>query len=198
MGIIIGLIAHEMGIFNDEMFAIVAIICVLTVLFVGPLLRWAIRGVKRPLAKYFDREHVFLNVEGTSKKEVIATLARLMEKRNITTADQHVKQALWEREKVMSTAIGDGIALPHARLAKLKEPILCFFRLRNPVDFSSPDNKPVQLLFLELTNRDDDGMQLNLIAQVARFISSEENRQKLLSCDKEEDVEHILTFDEKA
>jgi PTS system nitrogen regulatory IIA component len=121
-----------------------------------------------------------------------------MEKRNITTADQHVKQALWEREKVMSTAIGDGIALPHARLAKLKEPILCFFRLRNPVDFSSPDNKPVQLLFLELTNRDDDGMQLNLIAQVARFISSEENRQKLLSCDKEEDVEHILTFDEKA
>jgi mannitol/fructose-specific phosphotransferase system IIA component (Ntr-type) len=41
-------------------------------------------------------------------------------------------------------------------------------------------------------------MQLNLIAQVARFISSEENRQKLLSCDKEEDVEHILTFDEKA
>jgi len=70
--------------------------------------------------------------------------------------------------------------------------------LKEPIDFSSPDNKPVQLLFLELTDRNDDGMQLNLIAQVARFISSEENRKKLIECKKEEDVENILNFDEKA
>lgn len=91
-----------------------------------------------------------------------------------------------------------GVALPHARLHNQKEPILCFFRLKEPIDFSSPDNKPVQLLFLELTDRNDDGMQLNLIAQVARFISSEENRKKLIECKKEEDVENILNFDEKA
>ena len=198
MGIIIALIASDMGIFNQELFSVIVIICVLTSLGVGPLLKWAIKGVKRPLAKYFDRKHVFLDVEGESKKEVIKEITRLIAERKIIEDRRVVKKAIWERANVMSTAIGEGIALPHARLRNLKEPILCFFRLKNPIDYGSPDNKPVQLLFLELTDKNDDGMQLNLIAQVARFVSSQENRQKLLTCKRAEEVEHVLTFDEKA
>lgn len=198
MGIIVALIAFDMGIFNKELFSTVVFICVLTSLFVGPLLKWAIKGVQRPLARYFDREHVFLDVEGNSKRDVIRKLTALMSKRKMIANEHLVQKAIWERENVMSTAIGEGVALPHARLPNLKTPVLCFFRLKSPVDFSSPDNKPVQMLFLELTDLNDDGMQLNLIAHVARFISSEENRQRLLSCKKEEDVANVLTFDEKA
>jgi len=198
MGIIVALIALELGIFNAEVFSVVVMICVLTSLFVGPLLKWAIAGVKRPLAKYFDHQHVFLDVEGASKREVIESLTGLMVKRNIITDEKLVQRAIWERENIMSTAIGEGVALPHARLPNLPEPVLCFFRLKNPIDFGSPDDKPVQLLFLELTDRNDDGMQLNLIAQVARFVSHEENREKLLKCQKEEEIDHILTFDETA
>jgi len=64
MGIIVGLIAFEMGVFNQDAFSVVVIVCILTTLLIGPQLQWAIKGVKRPLAKYFDREHVFLDVEG--------------------------------------------------------------------------------------------------------------------------------------
>lgn len=198
MGIIVAMIAFELGLFNAELFSTIIMICVLTSLFVGPLLKWATIGVRRPLAKYFDRKHVFLNVTGSSKKEVIKSLAALMAERDIIADRRKVKKAIWERENTMSTAIGEGVALPHARLPDLKFPILCFFRLKNAIDFGSPDNKPVQLLFLELTNANDDGMQLNLISQVARFVTSDENRQRLLTCQREEDIEHILTFDEKA
>ena len=128
----------------------------------------------------------------------IKNLTKLMAERKIITDERRVQKVIWERENIMSTAIGEGVALPHARLRNLKEPILCFFRLKSAINFESPDNIPVQLLFLELTDKNDDGMQLNLIAQVARFISSKENRQKLLECQKEEEIEHILTFDEKA
>jgi len=198
MGIIVGLIAFEMGVFNQDAFSVVVIVCILTTLLIGPQLQWAIKGVKRPLAKYFDREHVFLDVEGQTKKAVIERITALMAERKIITNVALIKETIWERERIMSTAIGEGIALPHARLPDLKEPVLCFFRLKNPVDYGSPDNKPVQLLFLELTNQNDDGMQLNLIAQVARFISLEKNRERLLTCKKEDEIEHFLTFDEKA
>jgi len=198
MGIIVALIALEMKIFDKQMFSIIVIICVLTSILVGPLLKWAIKGVKRPLAKYFDKQHVFLDIEGKSKKDVIKHMATLMAEREIIENHTTVQKAILEREEAMSTAIGEGVALPHARLPNLKEPVLCFFRLKNPIDFSSPDNKPVQLLFLELTDDNDDGMQLNLIAQVARFIGSDENRKKLLECKKEEEIEHLLTFDAKA
>ena len=57
---------------------------------------------------------------------------------------------------------------------------------------------PVQLVFLELTDSNDDGMQLNLIAHITRFLSSSENRKRLFECASEEQIHHALSFDEKA
>ncbi|MCA9406399.1 MAG: cation:proton antiporter [Candidatus Omnitrophica bacterium] len=196
MGIIVALIGYEMGILNEAMFSVIIVICIFTSLGVGPLLKWAIKGVRRPLAKYFDRDHVFFDVEGETKEEIIENLTKLMAKRKLISEPEKVQEAIWHREQTLSTAIGEGVAVPHARLDNLNAPVLCFFRLHSPVDFGSPDNKPVQLLFLELTDSNDDGMQLNLIAQVARFISSAENRNRLLNCTHEEEVHHILSFDE--
>ena len=197
MGIIIALIAYEMGIFNEDMFSIIVIICVLTSLFVGPLLKWAIKGVKRPLANFFDQDHVFLDVEGETKTEVIENIVELLVNRGIAEDKSFLKCSILEREASFSTAIGKGVAVPHIRLMHLKAPILCFFRLNNAIDYDSPDNKPVQLIFLELMSDDDDGMHLNLISQVTRFVSKSKNRDKLLECTKEE-VHSIMSFDEKA
>ncbi|MFT5169618.1 MAG: Kef-type K+ transport system membrane component KefB/mannitol, partial [Candidatus Omnitrophota bacterium] len=198
MGIIVALIGYEMGVFNEEMFSVIVIICVLTSLFVGPLLKWAIRGVQRPLAKFFDQEHVFLDIEGTTKEEIVDNMARLLFERKIVDNELELRNAVLERELTFSTAIGEGIALPHARMLSVTEPILCLFRLKNAVDYNSPDNKPVQLLFLELTADNDDGMHLNLMSQVTRFVSKADNREKLLNCTKEEEVHSIMSFDEKA
>ena len=197
MGIIVALIAYEMHLFNADTFSLVVTVCILTALVVGPLLKWAIKGVRRSLAQYFDHQHIFLDLPAGSKKEVIAAMARLMRQRKIIQDEKAIEEAIWERERVMSTAIGEGVALPHARLPALKQPVLCFFRASEPVDFESPDNRPVRLFFLELTDSNDDGMQLNLIAQVTRFIAQEKNRQRLLACKTEEDVLHLLSFDDR-
>lgn len=198
MGIIIALIGFELGVFNEIIFSSIVIICVLTSIGVGPLLKWAIKGVRRPLAKFFDKDHIFLDVQGKTKEQVIDAITKLMAKRKIIDNAKLIQKAIWERETSLSTAIGEGVALPHARLPNLKTPILCFFRLKDGIDFGSPDNMPVRLLFLELTDSNDDGMQLNLIAQVARFISLESNRERLLTSDKEDEIHQILSFDEKA
>lgn len=197
MGVIVGLVGLEMGIFNQSTFSIIVIISVITSITVGPLLKWATSFVKRPLAQFFDEEHVFLDVDGSSKQEVINNMVKLMRQRKIIEHPKEVADSIKAREHMLSTAIGDGIALPHARMPNLKEPVLCFFRLKKPIDYNAPDKKPVQLLFLELTNANDHGMQLNLISQVARLISSDKNREKLLNCKKEMDIHQIMSFDEK-
>lgn len=197
MGIIVALIGMDLGVFTNELFSMIVIICVLTAVLVGPLLKWTIKGVQRPLAKYLDREHVFLNMPGETKKEIIENMTKVMSVRGIIDNPETVRKAIWMREESMSTAIGEGIAIPHARIHNLAKPILCFFRLKDPVEFSSPDNKPVQLLFLELTDNNDDGMQLNLITQVTRFLASADNRKKLLTCAKEDEIHQLLSLDER-
>jgi len=197
MGVIIALVGMELGVFNYETFTVIVLVCVLSSIFVGPSLKWAVHGVKRPLAKYFGKKHIFLDATGRNKVEIIQNMAYTMKERGIIKDPKSVNNAIWEREESMSTAIGDGVALPHARIPGFKDTIVCLFRLKKPVDFASPDNKPVQLLFLELTDSDDDGMQLNLISQIAKFVSSKKNIVKLLSCTTEEEVHHLLSFDEK-
>ena len=198
MGVIVALIGMDYGVLNAETFTTIVFICIVTSLIVGPLLKWAMQGLRRPLADFFDRDHVFIDIEAKNKREAISAIAALMAERKIIKDADSISKAIWDREKSMSTAIGEGIALPHARVDNLDKPILCFFRLKNPVEFSAPDNRPVQLLFLELTDTNDDGMQLNLIAQVSRFVSRAKNRQKLLKFTKEDDIHQVLSFDERA
>ncbi len=197
MAIIVALIAKEIGIFNDNVFFAVVLVSIGSDLTIGPLLKWAIKGVKRPLARFFDREHVFLETPGETKKEVIASMSKLMAERKIIENRDFVKRAIQRREESMSTAIGGGVALPHARVQDLRQPTLCFFRLKEPVDFDSPDNVPVQLLFLELTDANDEGMQLNLISQVARLASVETNKKRLISSQNPDEIHLILSMDER-
>lgn len=196
MGIVVALIGAEMKVFNESTFSVIVMICILSSLLVGPSLKWAIRGVRRPLANFFERKHIFIDAPGATKREVINNMVRLMAERKIILDPGEISRAIWGREESLSTAIGDGVALPHARILNLKVPILCFFKLEKPVDFDSADNIPVQLVFLELTDSNDQGMQLNLISQVARFLSSRKNTERLLGCKREEEIHDILAFDE--
>ncbi len=197
IGIIVALIGLEAGLFTEDLFTMVVVICIASALSVGPLLIWSLKGVRRPLAAYFDPHHVFLDLPGGGKEAVVRRMVEWMAERGIIDDVETTRRAIWDREETMSTAIGDGVALPHARLANLKKPILCFFRTKDPVPFDSPDDRPVQLFFLELTDNNDDGMQLNLISQVARFVASPRNRDRLLAAVQEEDIHHILSMDEK-
>ncbi|NEU13146.1 PTS sugar transporter subunit IIA [Methylobacterium sp. BTF04] len=79
-----------------------------------------------------------------------------------------VRSALGKREGLGSTGVGDGIALPHARLESVRRPFGCLVRLRDPVDFDAIDERLVDLVFLLLLPTDAQGSQLNALACVAR------------------------------
>src|SRR5882757_4616456 len=102
------------------------------------------------IADILSPQAVFHRLKAANKKKLIAELAACAG--TVAGLDEgKVFESLWEREKLNSTGVGHGIALPHARLAKLEKIVGIFTQLENPVDFDSVDDAPVDLLFVLLT-----------------------------------------------
>ena len=114
---------------------------------------------------------VLANVKAKSKKQLLRELADLASSQ--TGLDKNViVDALIERERLGTTGIGYGVALPHTRLAKLKK-IFCAFARTEPVDFESVDNKPVDLVFLLLVPEDAGADHLKALAKLSRLLRNE-------------------------
>lgn len=105
------------------------------------------------LSSLLSRSDVYFNVKGSSPEEAIASLVRLMKLPKGIDRGQ-LKDALLERESLASTALGEGVALPHPRhllLSKPEDALVAVGYLAEPVDWKAPDGKPVTLLFLVLS-----------------------------------------------
>ena len=114
-----------------------------------------------------------------TKREVLEESARLLAAR-LGGSPAAILDALWHRESIGSTALGLGVALPHARLAELAAPVAAFLRLRQPVDFDAPDDKPVEFVLALLLPQTDAQRQLNLLAAIAGCFAERDFRERLL------------------
>ncbi len=90
-----------------------------------------------------------------------------------------VFEALKQRESLGSTGFGSGIAIPHARVADLDEPLGLFLRLDKPMDYASIDDRPVDLIFCLLSPVGDGARHLRVLAEVSRTMRSEANQERL-------------------
>ena len=114
---------------------------------------------------------VLANVKAKNKKQLLTELAGLASKQTGLDANVII-DALIERERLGTTGIGYGVALPHTRLSKLKK-IFCAFARTTPVDFESVDNKPVDLVFLLLVPEDAGADHLKALAKLSRLLRNE-------------------------
>src|SRR3989442_1074770 len=118
---------------------------------------------------------------GRSKGEVIEELAGAVALRHRNEVDrQKLVQALEDREKLNSTALGDGVAIPHGKLPGLRRVIAAFGRSPGGVDFSSLDGKPTHLFFLLVAPEDSAGAHLKALARISRLLKDESFRQRLM------------------
>ena len=104
------------------------------------------------LAKLIHRGGVFKNVEGNTPQEIYAKICKMIDLPEGMSSDQ-VYKALCDREEVLSTAVGNGIALPHARSPIMRdesEQRICVVYLKNPIDMKAPDEREVFVMFVLL------------------------------------------------
>ena len=135
---------------------------------------------------------------GRSKAEVIAELAGVLANEYREIDRERLIQALEDRERLNSTALGDGVAIPHGKLPGLKRVLAAFGRSRLGVDFQSLDGKPTHLFFLLVAPEDSAGAHLKALARISRLLKDEGFRARLMEASSAHDLfETIRTEDDR-
>ena len=130
------------------------------------------------IAKLLPPSNILLDLDVTSKKRMFEQAGLLFEN-NQGVARSLVFDSLFAREKLGSTGLGQGIAIPHGRIKGLKEAVGAFVRLAQPVPFDAPDGKPVSLVFLLLVPEQATEQHLRVLSELAQMLSDRELREKL-------------------
>lgn len=116
-----------------------------------------------------DAKLVFADVKASSKKQVLQQLSRAWAQHN-GADDREVFEKLLERERLGTTGVGKGVAIPHARLANVDKISGLFARLSTPIDFDSVDGLPVDLIFMLVAPEDAGADHLKALAWVSRTL----------------------------
>ncbi|MFC3053726.1 PTS IIA-like nitrogen regulatory protein PtsN [Kordiimonas pumila] len=125
-----------------------------------------------------NADSILLDFKASSKKHVIQTLARKMATKT-GLDDRLVFEKLLERERLGSTGVGKGVAIPHARVAGVDTITGMFAKLSSPVDFQSVDDRPVDLVFMLLAPEEAGADHLKALARVSRLLRDEKTCAKL-------------------
>lgn len=145
------------------------------------------------LREIVPKEAIILELKSKSKIEVMRELVRALKDAKIELDVDEVVKALVERERLGSTGIGDGVAIPHCKASGIKNVVAAFGRSKKGVDFDALDGKPVKLFFLLLAPIESTDAHLKALAKSSKMLQDQKLKEELLSATSKEKV--IETFD---
>ena len=135
------------------------------------------------LLDYMERKLIFLDVAVRTKEEAIAEIVRRMKESRAIKDEAELLGALNNRETQGSTSLGNGIAIPHARLDSQDRIVVAMARLTAGVNFHEGDPEPVRLIFILVTPADQAGEYLKVLAKLSKSLRNKKLLNKLLEAD---------------
>ena len=136
------------------------------------------------------------NLSGASKDEIINAMIELAATQKQVVDKARMRNAIFEREKIMSTGVGSGFAIPHGKTDAVSDIVAAFAVTAQPIDYQSLDDQPVRLVFL-LVGRDNMvGPHIKLLSRISRLMNKEDIRKKLLEAETPNDVLEIFRQEE--
>ena len=144
------------------------------------------------LSAILPASQVLVDVDASSKKRVFEHAGLLFENQH-AIARATVTDNLFARERLGSTGLGHGVAIPHGRIKGLREAVGVLIRLKAPILFDAPDGKPVSLLFVLLVPDQANDLHLQLLSELAQLFSSRVLREQLLAAPDAQTLHRLLT-----
>lgn len=135
--------------------------------------------------------HVVLDMEVSSKKRLFEQVGLLLEEQS-GLSHNDVFDCLFAREKLGTTGLGQGVAVPHGRHAGVEKATGAFIRVKEPVDFDAPDGRPVSLVFVLLVPEQATGEHLEILSHLAERFSEKSVRDALMAGGTPEEVRNLL------
>lgn len=132
------------------------------------------------LADLLSEELIKIPLTGRTKEEVIEELIDVLVAAGKVGDREKILKAVLDRERVMSTGVGDGVAIPHGKAEGVKELAACFGKTKREIDFQSLDEKPVRLVFMLVGPPDVTGPHLKALSRISRLMHKKPFRERLL------------------
>jgi PTS system nitrogen regulatory IIA component len=139
-----------------------------------------------------DENSFLINFEATSKKQMLNELCKLANKK-FNLDERTLLENLTKREKLGSTAVGNGIAIPHANISGISEPRVLVATLSEGLDFNAADDQPIDIVFLLLAPDNEGSEHLQALALVSRLLRNNELTNKLRGCKSPESAMMVIT-----
>lgn len=168
MEIILGLVALNFGLINEKVFVALVILAISTSMLSGPAMKKLLKLKKSFNFRDFLEPKAFVFIDQPVDKYKAIDI--LSDSLSICTGEHFgtIRNAVAERESIMPTGLKNGVAIPHARLKHLKKPVIATGITTHGIDFGSTDGHPAHCIFLILTPADDNIIQLEILAEIAR------------------------------
>jgi nitrogen PTS system EIIA component len=144
------------------------------------------------IMEMFRPEFAIEELKATTKRDVLAELIAVIAHANESFDPDATLRVFLEREQLGSTGIGDGIAIPHGKLAGIDGMVLAFGRSHNGVEFAALDGKPVHLFFLLAAPEHSAGQHLKALAKISRMLKDGLFRKNLMEAKVRDDLVRII------
>src|SRR5258705_7052356 len=143
------------------------------------------------IIKMLPVENVLIDLDVGSKKRVFEQAGLLFENHQ-NIARSQVFDSLFAREKLGSTALGQGIAIPHGRIKGLKEAVGAMIKMHEAIPFDAPDGQPVKLIFVLLVPERATDLHLQILSELAQMFSDKAFREKLVKAESALDMHQSI------
>ena len=149
------------------------------------------------LSDILDKQVIKIPLKGEDKSQIIEEMVDVLAIAGRAENRDQVLKAVLDRERVMSTGMGDGIAIPHAKTDGVKDLVAAFGITQKDVDFQSIDNKPVRIVFLLVGPVDQTGPHLKALSRISRLMHRKEFRDRLALARSAEEVLKEIADEER-
>jgi fructose PTS system EIIBC or EIIC component len=149
------------------------------------------------LVELLKNEFLISDLKGQNKEEVINELIDLFKDDERINDIEKVRSAVLEREKIMSTGVGKGFAIPHGKTNAVNEIIAAFGKTKRDVEYDALDGQPVHLVFLLVGKDNLVSTHIKLLSRISRMMNKDEFRQKLIDANNNDEIYEIFKQEEE-
>jgi PTS system nitrogen regulatory IIA component len=150
------------------------------------------------LADILRESCVVADIKGATKREILYEMVETLKKAKLIDDIESVVEVIMEREKLGSTGIGDGVAIPHGKMKKLNTILCVAGRSKEGVNFDAVDRQPVHIFFLVLAPEDSASMHLKVLSHISKVLRDQSFKKKILKLADAHDIyTNIIEADDK-
>lgn len=139
---------------------------------------------------------IVTKLPGTTKTDILNAMIELAATSDRVLDKEKMRSAILEREKIMSTGVGSGFAIPHGKTDAVQDIVAAFAITEQPIDYQSLDDQPVRIVFLLVGKDNSVGPHIKLLSRISRLMNKEEFRKKLIDAESPSEIFQIFKQEE--